>query len=151
MAGPAIALSFRARTLETRRLETLAGSHAVRAEPALPALALPARGVPEFRACKRCRATLGPVEARAVGTESPEAGAWGRGAPPAGPRPGPPGPQPRALTAVWAHRSRVRGHAGRESRLSVEVVFSCFEKNTYSSYSEDGGKKVASLFGLEGG
>lgn len=137
------------RTLETRRLETLAGSHAVRAEPALPALALPARGVPEFRACKRCRATLGPVEARAVGTESPEAGAWGRGAarqesraPPAGPRPGPPGPQPRAPTAVCVHRSRVRGHAGRESRLSVEVVFSCFEKNTYSSYSEDGEKKL---------
>lgn len=136
------------RTLETRRLETLAGSHVVRAEPALPALALPARGVPEFRACKRSRATLGPVEARAVGTEprggslGPRGRASGKPAPPAGPRPGPPGPQPQAPTAVWAHRSHVRGHAGRESRLSVEVVFSCFEKNTYSSYSEDGEKKL---------
>lgn len=91
VAGPAIGLSFRVRTLETRRLETLAGSHAVRAEPALPALALPARGVPEFRACKRCRATLGPVEARAVGTE-PRGGSLG----PRGRASGKPGPACRA-------------------------------------------------------
>lgn len=102
------------RTLETRRLETLAGSHAVRAEPALPALALPARGVPEFRACKRCRATLGPVEARAVGTESPEAGAWGhvRKAGPAcraaarAPRPAAPSAHCRVRASLTRPRAR---------------------------------------------
>lgn len=121
----------------------------LRAEPALPALALPARGVPEFRACKRSRATLGPVEARAVGTESPEAGAWGRGAARQESRarlqgrgPGPPARSPERPLPCGHIAHASAGTRGVNQRLSVEVVFSCFEKNTYSSYSEDGEKKL---------
>jgi hypothetical protein len=37
---------------------------------------------------------------------------------------------------------------GHESFLSVNVIFPCFKKSTYSSYSEEGEKKGASFGGL---
>lgn len=83
----------------------------LRAEPALPALALPARGVPEFRACKRSRATLGPVEAGAVGTE-PRGGSVG----PRGPAcraaaraPRPAAPSAHCRVGASLTRPRARG------------------------------------------